>query len=548
MPELVIEQPDSPVRRIPLTESEITLGRGADNDVVLRADEVSRRHAKIFSRGSQSVIVDLKSLNGTFVNNQRIVERVLSDGDEIWLGGKCRVLYADNSVDRVTPAQGGETPGSAVQDDLKRIRAKMNRAANHLTMLGSRDKQGVEDIEAEASPEELVDMSRAYRRLEALYRAGKLIASEFDLSRRLAAVLDTAVEVLEADRGFIMMRNEDDSSIHVSVARGMGKELESGAPSMGIARRAAIDGEPVLMADAEFDEQFGMRDSIIRQNILSAMCVPLQVEDRILGSIYVDSRKSRVAFDQADLELFASLASQSAMAIDNARLHEQMLEAERKRTNLGRFLSPAIVDVIMKEESTLALGGSKRDVTSLFCDIRGFTPLTEQMPATQIVDVLNEHFSAMTEIVFEYRGTLDKYIGDEVMAVFGAPLSDDDDAERAVRAAIAMIRRNKELNEQRSQQGRPELSLGIGIDTGEVIAGFVGSPMRMEFTVVGDHVNTARRLCDIAQAGQIVIAEPTYELVRDIVKVQSIGRVTLEGKQIPTNAYEVLEDIREETG
>lgn len=539
MSEFVIEQPGVPLQTLIFTGMEMSFGRAADNDVVLVAEEVSRHHAKLVRRDRKLVIEDLKSLNGTFVNRQRVVERVLADQDEIWLGGKCKIYYHSNAD---SPAEEPEehSPGSTLRDDLARIRSKMDEVGGHLTMLGTRGPGAGAPPVIETSTEDLLDMSRAYRRLEALYRTSRLIASEFDLSKRLASVLDTVMEVLDAERGFVLLREGDNEALRVSVARGMGRELLKGAPSMGIAQRATRSGEPMLVGNTQSSAEFGLRESIVNQSIVSAMCVPMQIEDRILGSIYVDTSKPGFAFDEADLELFSSLAMQSAMAVDNVRLYERMLAVERKRANLGRFLSPSIVDKIMNEESTLMLGGGKNLVTTLFCDIRGFTPMTEQMAADRLVELLNEHFTAMTQIVFDHNGTLDKYIGDEIMAVFGAPLTAEDDAEQAVRAALAIQARNRELNEERRRQGRQEIQIGIGIDTGEVLAGYMGSPMRMEFTVVGDHVNTARRLCDLAAGGQVVIGAATFACVQDLVRVRSIGSMILEGKQNPVDAYEVL--------
>jgi adenylate cyclase len=539
MPQVIIEQPGVPSMTVPLSGNEVRFGRADDNDIVLVAEEVSRHHAKIVRRGDKCVLLDLTSLNGTYVNRQRIVERVLAHTDEIWFGGKCRVVYRDDTHfgrQDSTPA-----PDSSLVRDLARIRAEIDRAGNNLTMMGqqSRSASTAERI-AIPSREDLVSMSRAYRRLTALYETTKLIAGDFDINKRLSAVLDTAMRALNAERGFILLRDEQSSNLKVSVAREMGQELQASSPSMGIAGKAAIDGEPVLMENASTDEQFGMRESIIRQRITSAMCVPLKVEDRVLGSIYVDTRKAGVRFEEADLELFVSLAAQSAMAIDNVRLYERMVESEKKRANLGRFLSPAIVDEILKEESSLELGGRKRTVTAMFCDIRGFTPLTERITPRQMVDLLNEHFTAMTTIIFEFNGTLDKYIGDEIMAVFGAPLSADDDAERCVQASLAIQARNTELNRVREREGRPTLDIGIGVNTGEVIAGYMGSPMRMDFTVVGDDVNTARRLCDFAKAGQVVIGDATYRLVESLIEVRSMGSLTLEGKARPVIAYEAL--------
>lgn len=176
----------------------------------------------------------------------------------------------------------------------------------------------------------------------------------------------------------------------------------------------------------------------------------------------------------------------------------------------------------------------------MFCDIRGFTSISENITAKTLIDLLNDHFTAMTNIVFEHGGTLDKYNGDEVMALFGAPFNTDDDALRAVKAALAMKQKNLEMNELRKLENKPTFDIGIGIATGEVIAGYIGSPERMDFTVIGDRVNTASRLCSIARPGQIVIADTTFHMVSDHVELNSIGPQSLKNKAKPVDAYEVL--------
>jgi adenylate cyclase len=337
-----------------------------------------------------------------------------------------------------------------------------------------------------------------------------------------------------------MLQDDASGGLVVRIAREMGMDLQASSPSMGIAGRAAIEGEFVLMRDATSDDEFSGRQSIIQQKILSAMCVPLAVEDRRFGSVYVDSRKASHTFGEEDLELFASLASQAAMAIDNVRLYEKMVAIEKQRANLGRFLSPAIVEEVMKEDTHLELGGTKRLVTTMFCDIRGSTTLGERLTPAELVDVLNEHFTAMTEIIFQYQGTLDKYIGDEIMVVFGSPITSPDDAQRAVRAALAMQARNTELNQAREVEGRPTLDIGIGMNTGEAIAGLIGSPDRLEFTVIGDSVNTAKRFCDLAGPGQVVVGQSTFDHVQQSIEARQMGSILLKGKGMPVHAYEVV--------
>jgi len=549
MPQVIIEQPGMPPMTYPLGLVETTFGRSEESDVQLVADEVSRNHAKIIYRSGMMVLRDLDSLNGTYVNRQRIVERVLSHLDEVWFGSKCRLIYRDDTQHGREPGAEAATPiaedekDSQVLRKMDLIREEMEQFGNTMTMMGRKTPSlspAVTQAEPGISLDDISKMSRAYRRLAVLHEAGKLImSSDFDLRTRLSNMLDKVIELLDADRGFVMLRDGDANTLTVKVAREMGRELEASSPSMGIAGRAAIDGKPVLMARREEDEEFGMRDSIIRHQIASAMCVPLRTGDRVMGSIYVDTRKAYVEFDEEDLELFLSLANQSAMAIENIRLHDEAVESEKRRQNFGRFLSPAIVEKIMSEDTGLTLGGQKTWVTTLFCDIRSSSALAERLSPQDLVALLNEHFTAMTEIIFNRQGTLDKYIGDEIMAVFGAPISTGDDEFNAVCAAIEIQAKNKELNAQRHLQGRPQLSLGIGIESGDVIAGYVGSPRRMEFTVVGDRVNTAKRFCDMASADMVVIGDETYQKIADKVVARPLGTVMLKGKERAAHAHEV---------
>lgn len=542
MPQVIIEQPGVPPMTAPLSAAETTFGRAEDNDVVLVADEVSRHHAKICVRGDKTLLVDMKSLNGTYVNRQRVVERVLSHMDEVWFGSKCRLMFRDDTDfgKRKEPKSPEE---SQLVRNVDRIRAEMDRVGNSMTMIGTRTAVSPKEqtvAEPSATSDEIVKMARAYRRLSALHKASQLMASNFDLNKRLAQVLDLGLEVMEAERGFVMLREAGSSNLIVKVARGMGRDLEADSPSMGIAGRAAIDGEPVLMADRATDREFGMRESIIRNQIRSAMCVPLRVNDRTIGSVYLDTTKATTTFGEEELELFISLASQFALAIDHVRLHDELVTEARKRDNLGRFLSPAIVEKIINEESNLELGGRKQRVTTMFCDIRGSSKIAESSTPQELVGLLNEHFTAMTEIIFAHQGTLDKYIGDELMAVFGAPIGAPDDSLRAVRAALAIQQKNAELNTYRSGEGRVPFDVGIGIETGDVIAGYVGSPQRMEFTVVGDRVNIAKRFCDMAGAGKVVVGQETWSEIKDHVVTIPIGSVMLKGKAQPVEAHEVV--------
>ena len=347
------------------------------------------------------------------------------------------------------------------------------------------------------------------------------------------------MEVTHADRGFLMMKDEESDELNVQVIRDTSGKISQSSPSMSIARKAAIDGEPVLMSNSDDDSKFGKRESIIMQRIETAMCVPLQIHDEIIGSLYVDSKSDTINFNEEDLEMFHSMASQAAMAIHNVRLHQRMVDAEKKRADLGRFLSPDVVKTIMDQKQDLALGGDKIDATVLYCDIRGFTPLSEGLNPGALVDLLNEHFTAMTKIVFKFNGTLDKFIGDEVMALFGAPFSNQDDARWAVEAALEMQEVNSKLNAKRAEQGLPLFDIGIGVNSGDVFAGYIGSPDRMDYTVMGDNVNIASRLCSVAKGGQIIIGEATHKIIEEYFDTVSAGTPVLKGKSKAIETYEV---------
>jgi adenylate cyclase len=176
----------------------------------------------------------------------------------------------------------------------------------------------------------------------------------------------------------------------------------------------------------------------------------------------------------------------------------------------------------------------------LFSDIRGFTTISESLPPETVVRILNEFFSDMTPIVFGHRGLLDKYIGDAVMAIFGAPYATDDSAISAVAAAVAMQRKMLLLNEELKEDGLPQLGMGIGINTGTVTVGYIGSEQRTDYTVIGDTVNAASRLEGEAKAWQILISGPTLEAIGDAFRVNAVGEMPLKGKTLSVQVYEVL--------
>jgi adenylate cyclase len=215
-------------------------------------------------------------------------------------------------------------------------------------------------------------------------------------------------------------------------------------------------------------------------------------------------------------------------------------EKEMIKRAFTRYVAREVVEEILKNPEKLALTGERREVTVLFCDVRGFTPMSERMNPEEVVLLLNDFYNLMIETTFKHDGTLDKFLGDAVMAVFGAPMAHPDHSARAIRTALAMQEGIGGLNERRAHEGKEPITVGIGVSAGEAVAGTVGTEDRMEYTVIGDSVNLAARLESNAKPGQILISQRTYERVRDLVETRPLGRIRVKGKEEEVEVHEVL--------
>ena len=222
------------------------------------------------------------------------------------------------------------------------------------------------------------------------------------------------------------------------------------------------------------------------------------------------------------------------------QMARSLREKEMIKRAFTRYVAREVVEEILKDPEQLVLTGEQREVTVLFCDIRGFTPLAERLTPPQVVSLLNEFYTMAIETTFKHDGTLDKFIGDAVMAIFGAPIAHPDHAIRAVKTGLAMRAEVGELNKRRAAAGKEPIRIGIGISLGEVVAGTVGTEDRMEYTVIGDNVNLAARLESNAKPGTILISQRTYERVQHLVEAVALGPLKVKGKEEEVEVYEVV--------
>ena len=300
----------------------------------------------------------------------------------------------------------------------------------------------------------------------------------------------------------------------------------------------------VLSSDALVDERFKAAKSIIMQGIRSTMCVPLVFNDQLLGAMHMDSMLATGAFTEKDLLLFSGISTQAAVAIENHRLAKKIETEAATRVQFQRLLSPNLVEQIVSGQLALDQGGSRRDVTMLFADIRGFTSMSERHAPEEMVHTLNEYFEVMVDVLFRHGGTLDKYVGDEIIGLFGAPVELPDASLRSIRCALDMMRALEEFNRLRADRGLERIRIGIGINSGPVIAGAIGSSRTLQYTVIGDAVNIASRLCGLARPGEILISDTTREQVSESVLVEPRKPVTVKGKRDALQVYAVT-GIRE---
>jgi adenylate cyclase len=361
----------------------------------------------------------------------------------------------------------------------------------------------------------------------------------FDTDAILEKIAGYAYQLLDVDRVAVLLVDEHGQLVPKISRDKVGGDAPRAVPQ-SIARTVVEEKVAVLTDDAGEDTRFGGQ-SIVMQRVRSAICAPLLAgQGRVLGVLYVDNVTTTHRFGEEDLEFLVAFSAIAAVAIEHSQYAERIRRETLVRSNFERFFAPALAARIAETPEAVRLGGEKRHVTVLFTDIRGFTSLSEGMRPDDIAALLTDYRTEMVDIVFRNGGTLDKFIGDAVMAQWGAPLESQDDPDRAVRAAIEMVAALDRLNERFRADGRPEVEVGIGLNYGEAFAGYVGSESRLEFTVIGDTVNTASRLSSAAGPREILISDDLRRVLTVPPELVECAPLDLKGKSQPVPVYRVV--------
>lgn len=379
------------------------------------------------------------------------------------------------------------------------------------------------------------------------------LSSLLDQKAVIATLLDTVSEHLFVDRVGVIVLSAQSNPLPMFV---LGEGSEKGIQHLVESHLSGEDPLVDLLSrekklitkyEVEEDPRFvGVRDSCGQRftELGASMALPLVHKNEVKAILALGYKKSGHFYTREEVELLETLANQGAVALENSRLADQMQKEEMVRTNLARYLSPQIVDQIIEKNVQVNLGGDRKVVTILFSDIRNFTSITETRPPDQLVAILNEYFTEMARIIFANQGSLDKYIGDALVAVFGSLIPLENSALPAARASIEMMQQMPILNEKWMRDYNFGMDIGIGLNTGEVFLGNIGSPERMEFTVIGDTVNVASRFSGLAKASEILMTRETLTALDGGLPYQELASSAVKGKAAKLEVFSLSYDLK----
>jgi adenylate cyclase len=487
------------------------LGRASKCDVCIPDTSLSREHARFDVGPDGTFVTDMGSRNGTSVDGLAVTSARLKNGSLLRCGNVI-FRFEDDPVE-VTSSAG------AYEDSLREL---LDVGPAH---------EGTIRIKT-ASPEQ-----RARKKLDILLAVSRILSSPEPIEKVLERVFDLLFQIFDIDRAALLLADEATGELAPRLSRAKRGDVDPATPiySRQIVESAFAGQGGVISSDATLDPRFMEAGSVRITGIRSSMCVPLPSRTRTLGVLYVDHLSGSNRYGPEDLEFLAGFGAQAAVAIENGRLYARLEEEAVRRTSLLRFFPPSLVGPLLSSAGS-GLETMDSNVTVLFSDISGFTSLSSQLTSREVVGLLNRYFPVMAEIVFRYEGTLEKYIGDALMAIWGAPIPRPDDADRAVAAAVEMQAAITRLNASRPNYS--PLAIHIGLNSGPVTFGNIGSADYVQFAAIGDTTNVSSRICNVASPGEIVASGSTVAcLTPGRWNLAALPPATVKGKDRPVNVY-----------
>jgi adenylate cyclase len=372
-----------------------------------------------------------------------------------------------------------------------------------------------------------------------LYELARDLSSSLELDIVLRKVMDRVITLMKASRGFIVLVDPVTGTMSVQMSGGEAdpEKTRSFLGSKTVIEQVVATGQAVISTDASLDDRFKGQQSVILQNLRSIIAVPLVTKGKVIGAVYVDNPFRAAIFEEKDKEFLQAISDLAAIAIDNARQYER---SEFLRELFELHVNKQVTDYVLarSDRLTMFLPGERRQVTMLNSDIAGFSTLSQSMEAEELVEFLNNYFARMIEVVLAHGGNIDKFQGDGMLVVFGAPNPMLDHAAQALRAARGMVMEIDRLNRELVESGRPAIAVGIGLDTGPVVAGHVGSDRRLEFTLIGVPVNNSSFLSKVRPA-KVLMSEATRDHLPEGFEVAGYEPMLLKGAASPQAIYQL---------
>ena len=530
----IVYEVEGQTRRFLLSGGDVSIGRSSENGIVLNDFSVSRRHALLSERGGVWTIEDLKSTNGVKVNDEFAPKSPLRAGDVLSVGAF--TLHVREQP--VTKSFAAKAISDSSSTFVRSI-ADFNRDYN-LDATGS--GAVATDVAGTLAGRRPAPEKGREKIFEILVQVARTLIEAPDVDQILSKVVDLLFDFLPAERAVVVLR-EDSGRLVATLARQRGRTASEAAETFShtIVETVVRERVAVLTSDALTDDRFEAGQSIRIQQIRSAMCVPLWNREHVIGALHVDTPLKTGTFTADDLDLLTALGNFAAVAIERARLQGRIAKEERIRERLARYHSPGVVEEIVSEGPAGVEKVRTRDVTVFFADIVGFTTAAETMSPEELSLFLETVFTFAADAIFEQGGTLDKFIGDAVMAFFGAPIPQPDHPRRAVAAAAKLIESLKAWNVGRVGRGEPEVAVRVGVNSGHAVVGDIGSDRRVDYTVLGNTVNVAARLESyVAGPNEIVVGEETARLAGDAFVFEPLGEQRLKGITKGLRAFRVV--------
>ena len=530
----IVYEIEGQTRRFLLSGGDVSIGRSSENGIVLNDFSVSRRHALLSERGGVWTIEDLKSTNGVKVNGEFAPKSPLK-ADDVVSVGTFTLYVREQSTTKSIAAKSISDSSSTFVRSIADFNLDYNLEATGTGV-------GVTDVAGTLAGRHPAPEKAREKIFEILVQVARTLIEAPDVDQILSKVVDLLFDFLPAERAVVVLR-EDSGRLVATLARQRGRAGSEATETFShtIVETVVRERVAILTSDALTDDRFEAGQSIRIQQIRSAMCVPLWNREHVIGALHVDTPLKTGTFTADDLDLLTALGNFAAVAIERARLQGRIAKEERIRERLARYHSPGVVEEIVSEGPAGVEKVRTRDVTVFFADIVGFTTAAETMAPEDLSLFLETVFTFAADAIFEQGGTLDKFIGDAVMAFFGAPIPQPDHPRRAVAAAAKLIESLKAWNVGRVGRGESPVAVRVGVNTGHAVVGDIGSDRRVDYTVLGNTVNVAARLeSSVAGPNEIVVGEETAHRAGDAFVFEPLGEKRLKGLTKGLRAFRVV--------